>query len=436
MKVAIVGTGYVGLVSGTCFSELGHQVTCIEINPERLGLLEQGKSPIYESGLQELMNRNIEKNRLTFTKDHQRVNECEMVFLAVGTPSSDDGSANLKYLFQAAKDVLPSMPKNAFLVIKSTVPVGTAEDLTRLVHELGRQDIVVINNPEFLKEGNAVQDFLKPDRVVVGTDDSYARERMEKLYRPLLMQGNPILFMSNKSAELTKYAANSFLATKISFINEIARLCDLCDADIDEVRNGIKTDHRIGPHFLYPGPGYGGSCFPKDLKALIKTGREHELEMQVINAAEEVNNGQKEYIYQRLKSRFNGELKGKRIALWGVAFKANTDDIRESSALYLTDKLLSEQVQVHAYDPVALDNYRKHYQDHQDRMNYFNNMYDCLKEVDALVVITEWSEFKNPDYEKMRVHMNNVIIFDTRNVLNSEEATRFDFSYFGIGKKA
>ncbi len=437
MKVAVVGTGYVGLVSGTCFAEIGHDVTCIDIDPKKIEMLKAGKSPIYESGLTELLERNINSERLHFSTNYDSVKTADAIFLAVGTPSADDGRADLKYLKAAAKEVAQNIIDGAIIVIKSTVPVGTSLELRKLISENTKRKFHLVNNPEFLKEGTAVEDFMRPDRVIIGHQDQNAFAVMEELYAPLLRQGNPIYGMSNLSAEMSKYAANCFLATKISFINEIARLCDATGADIEEVRKGISSDKRIGGHFLYPGPGYGGSCFPKDVKALIATAEDFGLDLKIVNATELVNDEQKLYVYTKMKKYFNGDLKNKTFAFWGVAFKANTDDVREASAITMARALIKEGATVNFYDPVAGENYlsaMKDYPECNGKIKSFKNKYDCLNSCDGLVTMTEWREFRVPDFLEVKNRLKTKVIFDGRNLYETHKILAEGFDYFAVGK--
>ncbi len=431
----MIGTGYVGLVSGTCFAEMGHDVVCVDIDPEKIAMLKDGKSPIYEPGLTELLVRNIENSRLSFSTDYDSVGSAQVVFLAVGTPSAENGDANLDYLFSATESVAPLLQDNSIVVIKSTVPVCTHQKIKEIVKQKTNKTIHIVNNPEFLKEGSAVDDFMRPDRVVIGRHNKVAGEVMEKLYAPLVRQGNPIYLMSNISAEMTKYAANSFLATRISFINEIARLCDRTGADIGEVRQGISSDRRIGKHFLYPGPGYGGSCFPKDVKALISTAKEFGMDLKLAQAAEDVNVEQKLVMFHKMNDHFKGDLKGKKFAFWGVAFKANTDDIRETAAIGMAKELTAAGAQVRFYDPVAHANYKR-YMDHLNiEVEQIDNKYDCLNDCDGLVVLTEWAEFRVPDFYEIKKRLKDQVIFDARNLFKTEEVLDFGFAYHAIGKK-
>ncbi|TNF02273.1 MAG: UDP-glucose/GDP-mannose dehydrogenase family protein [Deltaproteobacteria bacterium] len=435
MKVSVIGTGYVGLVSGTCFAEIGHDVTCIDIDENKIKTLKEGKSPIYEPGLTDLLTRNIKSKRLHFSTDYDSVKEAQAIFLAVGTPSSDDGQADLKYLYSAAESVAKNLSDGAIVVVKSTVPVGTGGKVKELISKFTNKKFHVVNNPEFLKEGSAVEDFMRPDRVVIGYQEEEAARAMEELYAPLVRQGNPIYMMSNLSAEMTKYAANCFLATKISFINEIARLCDLVGADINEVRKGISSDQRIGKHFFYPGPGYGGSCFPKDVKALMFTAKEYGMDLSIVGATEDVNDSQKMYIYEKMKKHF-GELKGRTFAFWGVAFKANTDDVRESSAIYMAKALVDAGAKVNFFDPVAGENYLKVMGDkYRESISMYDNKYDCLNECDAMVTMTEWREFSFPDFPEIKNRLKTPVIFDGRNLYETNKVLDHGFEYYAIGKR-
>ena len=434
MKISVIGTGYVGLVSGTCFAEIGHEVVCIDIDKKKIAMLEDGKSPIYEPGLDELILRNVKAGRLKFSTNYESVKSSTATFLAVGTPSSDSGEANLDYLYSAAKDVAENISSDAVVVIKSTVPVGTSTNLKKVISEQTEKSFYIVNNPEFLKEGSAVDDFMRPDRVIIGHKEDLPREVMDDLYRPLVRQGNPIFYMSNLSAEMSKYAANSMLATKISFINDIARLCDKTGADINEVRKGISSDKRIGPHFLYPGPGYGGSCFPKDVKALIFTAKEHGMNLDILDSVEEVNDNQKTYMYKKISDHFEANLSGKSFAFWGVAFKANTDDIRESPAIYMAKALIKAGAKVHFFDPVASDNYEELMSEHGDQILRFNNKYEALNGTSGLVTMTEWREFQSPDFSEIKERLVEPIIFDARNLYETERVQKAGLTYYAIGK--
>ncbi|MBF0206798.1 MAG: UDP-glucose/GDP-mannose dehydrogenase family protein [Oligoflexia bacterium] len=439
MRVSMIGTGYVGLVSGTCFAEMGHEVTCIDVDEKKIKMLLQGKSPIYEPGLSEMITRNVQGGRLSFSTNYESVRNSQVTFLAVGTPAAEDGHANLDALFAAATEVAQHIIDGSIVVIKSTVPIGTAiqmkKHLSAIVNNLR---FTVVNNPEFLKEGSAINDFMKPDRVIIGYDqvkDVWAGAIMDELYAPLVRQGNPIYHMSNLSAEMTKYAANSFLATKISFINDIAHLCDLTGADIEEVRRGIISDRRIGPHFLYPGPGYGGSCFPKDVQALMSTAAEYDHPLKIVRAAHEVNNQHKYYLFKKINCHFAGNLEGKTIAIWGTAFKPNTDDIRESPAITLITEILKNGGRVHAYDPVANENLLQLLTAEQlSGFRLFENKYDCINAADALVLVTEWPEFRAPDFAEIKKRLKQAVLVDGRNIYSTEKVLSYGIQYYSIGK--
>lgn len=435
MKVSVIGTGYVGLVSGTCFAEIGHDVTCIDIDENKINKLKAGKSPIYEPGLSDLLMRNIKANRLHFSTEFDAVADSKVIFLAVGTPSAEDGSADLKYLHSAATSVAKKLAPEAIVVIKSTVPVGTSVEVKQVIEQNSKVSFHIVNNPEFLKEGTAVEDFMRPDRVIIGHQDLMAAEVMQELYAPLVRQGNPVYLMSNLSAEMSKYTANCFLATKISFINEIARLCDATGADIEEVRKGIASDKRIGGHFLYPGPGYGGSCFPKDVKALVKTAHNHGMELKIVHAAEEVNEEQKQYIFKKIKKFYRDDLKGRKFAFWGVAFKANTDDVRESAAITLALNIINAGGSVKFFDPEGTDNFMTLMGDYRHAIEPYSNMYDCLNECDALITVTEWREFRVPDFSEIKKRLKKPVIFDGRNLYKTSKVLAEGFEYFAIGKK-
>lgn len=435
MKVSVIGTGYVGLVSGTCFAEIGHDVTCIDIDPSKIATLKEGKSPIYEPGLSDLLSRNIESGRLLFSTGYESVAAAKAVFLAVGTPSSDDGQANLEYLRLATISVAKEISDGAIIVIKSTVPVGTHKMVSELVAEHTNKTFSVVNNPEFLKEGTAVEDFMRPDRVVIGHSEKEAADAMAELYAPLVRQGNPIFMMSNVSAEMTKYAANCFLATKISFINEIAKLCDLTGADVNEVRKGIASDQRIGKHFLYPGPGYGGSCFPKDVKALMHTAKQHGMELKIVHATEEVNDAQKLRVLEKIEKE-EGSLKGKSFAFWGAAFKANTDDVRESSSIYMAKALVEKGAKVKIFDPVAMKNFMREMDQLgiSSSIEVAKNKYDATNDCDGLIIMTEWREFAFPDWDELKKRLKKAVIYDGRNLYDTTKVLEQGFGYYAIGK--
>ncbi|MCW3077456.1 MAG: UDP-glucose 6-dehydrogenase [Bacteroidetes bacterium] len=438
MKIIVIGTGYVGLVTGTCFSEVGAHVTCVDVDEKKIENLKKGILPIYEPGLEEMVLRNFDKKRLEFsTSLKESIADCDVAFIAVGTPPDEDGSADLKYVLGVAASIGQFMTKPLAVVTKSTVPVTTSEKVRQaLQKELDKRgekiDYYICSNPEFLKEGAAIDDFMKPDRIVVGIDNPAAEDLMRKLYKPFLMNGHPIVFMDIPSAEMTKYAANAMLATKISFMNDIANLCEIMGADVNMVRKGIGSDARIGNKFIYPGVGYGGSCFPKDVKALIKTARENKYNMRILNAVEEVNDLQKEVLFNKVLRRFNNNLKGKTFALWGLSFKPKTDDMREAPSLVIIDKLLKAGAKVVAYDPVA-----KHEAERilGDRVAFATDMYDTLNQADALLIVTEWPEFKVPDFDELSKRMNNKLIFDGRNIFDHQDVEELGYEYHCIGIK-
>lgn len=438
MNIAIVGTGYVGLVSGACFAETGAIVTCIDVNEEKINSLKNGKVPIFEPGLDELVLKNLNSGRLKFTTDLASViNEQELVFSAVGTPPDEDGSADLNYVLQVAKTIGENLNRYLVVVTKSTVPVGTAKKVRNTIQaELDKRGVDVefdvASNPEFLKEGNAIKDFMSPDRVVVGVESDKARKLLTKLYKPFLINNFRVIFMDIPSAEMTKYAANSMLATRISFMNDIANLCELVGADVNMVRAGIGADTRIGRKFLYAGCGYGGSCFPKDIKALIKTGEDNGYSMEVLKAVERVNEKQKTILYEKLQKAYHDEnLTGKNIAIWGLAFKPETDDMRESTALVLIKKLLDAGCCVRAYDPVAMNECRRIL---GNDIYYCKDMYDATFEADALLLLTEWKEFRLPAWKVIKKSMRRPLIIDGRNIFDSDELKELGFEYYGIGK--
>lgn len=436
MKIAVVGTGYVGLVTGTCFSETGNNVTCVDIDKSKVDKLNAGKITIYEPGLEKIFLRNQKEGRLHFTTSlADAVKEARIVFLALPTPPGENGSADLKYILGVAADLGKLLAANDYKVIvdKSTVPVGTAEKVKTAILNNGAPEFSfdVVSNPEFLREGVAVDDFMKPDRVVIGTTSEKATKLMNDLYAPFVRQGNPIIFMDEKSAELTKYAANSFLAVKISFMNEIAQLCERLGADVDMVRRGIGSDSRIGKRFLFPGIGYGGSCFPKDVQALVMSSDEVKYDFKILNAVMDVNVAQKLHLLPKIKAYFGGNLKGKKIALWGLAFKPNTDDIREAPALNIIDVLVDEGAVVTAFDPEAMENVKQLI---RDKINYSENQYDALKGADALVIATEWNEFRTPDFDQVLALLKNKVIFDGRNLFELEQMKDLGFHYESVGR--
>lgn len=437
MNIAIVGTGYVGLVSGTCFAELGANVTCIDVNEEKINNLKNGVIPIYEPGLDTMVNRNVKAGRLHFSTNLASVlDHVEIVFSAVGTPPDEDGSADLRYVLEVAKTIGANMNKYLVIVTKSTVPVGTAKKVKATIQkELDRRNLNitfdVASNPEFLKEGNAIEDFMKPDRVVVGVESDRARELMTQLYKPMQLNNFRVIFMDIPSAEMTKYAANSMLATRISFMNDIANLCELVGADVNMVRKGIGSDSRIGSKFLYPGCGYGGSCFPKDVKALIKTAEEHQYNMQVLNAVEAVNEKQKNILFEKFARFYNNNIKGKKVALWGLSFKPETDDMREAPALVLIKSLLNAGCEITAYDPVAIPECKRRI---GNIINYASNLYEATLDADAIFHITEWKEFRMPTWAVIKKSMHeSPILLDGRNVFDKNELEKAGFTYIRIG---
>jgi UDPglucose 6-dehydrogenase len=436
MKIVIVGSGYVGLVTGACFSEVGIDVVCVDIDKRKIENLKKGIIPIYEPGLEEMISRNMKKGRLSFTTDiKSAVNGAEVLFISVGTPPDEDGSADLKYVLNVARDCGKHMNDYMLVVTKSTVPVGTAVKVKNAITEELRERNVniefdVASNPEFLKEGAAIDDFLKPDRIVVGLDSERAEDLMKRLYKPFTLNGHPVIFMDIVSAEMTKYAANSMLATKISFINDIANLCEIVGADINKVRKGIGSDSRIGHRFIYPGIGYGGSCFPKDVQALIRTADENKYNLRVLKAVEEVNNNQKLVLFTKIMNYFNGDVKGKTIALWGLSFKPQTDDMREAPSLSIVKNLLEAGAIVKAYDPVAMEEAKHHF---GDSITYFEDQYETLIDADALAILTEWPEFKYPNFRIISKLLNSPAIFDGRNIYDKDEMTKNGFNYFCIG---
>jgi UDPglucose 6-dehydrogenase len=431
-KIAVVGTGYVGLVTGTCFAETGNQVVCIDIDASKVEKMRNGIIPIFEPELDTLFHRNVKANRLTFTTSlEEGIADAEIIFLALPTPPGEDGSADLSYILGVAEQLGKIMKEYKVIVDKSTVPVGTAEKVHNAIAKNATIEFAVVSNPEFLREGFAVSDFLKPDRVVIGTSDERAKKIMETLYKPFVRQGNPIYFMDEKSAELTKYAANSFLATKITFMNEIANFCELVGADVDKVRIGIGSDSRIGKRFLFPGIGYGGSCFPKDVQALVKSGKEKHFNFEILDAVMRVNENQKTVLFPRIKNFFRGNLKDKKIVIWGLAFKPDTDDIREAPALYMIEELIKAGAQITAYDPEAMDNVQKLI---GNNISFATDEYKVLEGADALLICTEWGVFRNPDFKKMKELMNDSVIFDGRNLYEIDEMINQGFYYASIGR--
>lgn len=434
MKLSIIGTGYVGLVTGTCFAEMGHDVTCIDIDANKVERMKKGECPIYEPGLEPLMQSNFQEGRLHFSNNYDSVNGAEAIFLAVGTPSSDDGQADLKYVFGACDSIAPHLRDGSVVVVKSTVPVGTGNKVREYLHSKTNAKFYVVNNPEFLKEGSAVEDFMKPERIIIGAQEEHAAEVIEELYEPFNRQMKRTIRMSNLSAEMTKYAANCFLATKISFMNEVARLCDIVGADVEEVRHGISTDSRIGSQFLYPGPGYGGSCFPKDVKALVHTAKEHGINFKIVEAVEEVNKEQKKYLVGKVKKHYKDDLKGKIFVLWGTAFKANTDDIRETPAIDTAVALHEAGAKIRIHDPEAADHFEQLMTKMGIPVDQFENKYDALNGADALLVLTEWKQYRAPDFEEIKSRLKAPVIFDGRNLYNTKKVLEQGFKYYAIGK--
>ena len=431
-KIAVVGTGYVGLVTGTCFAETGNQVICIDIDADKVEKMKNGIIPIYEPNLDTIFDRNISAKRLSFTTSlEDGIKDAEIIFLALPTPPGEDGSADLSYILGVAEQLGKLITDYKVIVDKSTVPVGTAEKVHAVIAKNAQVDFAVVSNPEFLREGFAVSDFMKPDRVVIGTRDERARKVMESLYRPFVRQGNPIYFMDEKSAELTKYAANSFLATKITFMNELANFCELVGADVDQVRVGIGSDTRIGKRFLFPGIGYGGSCFPKDVQALVKSGEDLNFKFEILSAVLKVNQEQKTILFPKIKNFFRGDLSGKKIAVWGLAFKPDTDDIREAPALFMIEALLDAGANISAYDPEAMPNVKNSL---GAKIDYASDEYSALSGADALLICTEWGIFRNPDFTRMKSLMKDAVLFDGRNLFEIGEMNDKGFYYCSIGR--
>jgi UDPglucose 6-dehydrogenase len=432
MRIAVVGTGYVGLVAGTCFAESGNNVVCLDIDEEKIESLRRGEVPIYEPGLEELLRRNVHDGRLTFTTSYaDAIRRAQVAFIAVGTPPGDDGGADLSHVLDAARSIAESMTGYLVIVDKSTVPVGTARRVAATVREHTEHDFDVVSNPEFLKEGAAIDDFLKPDRVVIGTDSQRAGDVMEELYAPFVRTGNPILRMDVASAELTKYAANAMLATRISFMNEVANICRRVGANIDAVRKGIGSDARIGSRFLFAGIGYGGSCFPKDVRAIVNTAQETGYDFKILKAVEAVNERQKRLLADLVREHFGDDLSGRRFALWGLAFKPNTDDMREAPSIVVVEALLEAGARITAYDPVAMDAARRHH--FGDRIDYAEIPMAALEGADALILVTEWNEFRRPDFEAVKAALNSPVVFDGRNVYPRATLERLGFTYYGVG---
>jgi UDPglucose 6-dehydrogenase len=436
MKVVIVGTGYVGLVTGTCFAEVGIDVVCVDVDLQKIEMLRNGKSPIYEPGLDDMLQRNIAKGTLQFSMKLEDVIEgAEVIFIAVGTPPDEDGSADLKYVLDVARTIGRNMKHYMLVVTKSTVPVGTARKVSAAIEEeLKKRNILleydVASNPEFLKEGDAILDFMKPDRIVVGVESEHAEKIMAKLYKPFTLNGHPVIFMDVPSAEMTKYAANAMLATRISFMNDIANLCEIIGANVNMVRKGIGSDSRIGNKFLYPGTGYGGSCFPKDVKALIRTGNENSYNLRILQSVEDVNDDQKSVLFNKVNAFYHGKLKGKKIAMWGLSFKPNTDDMREAPALVLIEKLRTAGCQVRAFDPVAMEECQRRI---GDQIEYATDIYDALEGCDCLLLVTEWSQFRSPKWDDVKNKLKDAVVFDGRNIYDRAELENSGIKYSGIG---
>ncbi|MDI9859094.1 UDP-glucose dehydrogenase family protein [Flectobacillus roseus] len=435
MKIAVIGTGYVGLVTGTCFAETGNQVTCVDIDEKKVEKMKNGIIPIYEPGLDVLFNRNTAEGRLKFTTNlAEGIKDAKVIFLALPTPPGEDGSADLKYILKVADDLGPILDQYVVVIDKSTVPVGTAEKVHAAIAKNASEELFdVVSNPEFLREGVAVEDFMKPDRVVIGTRSEKAKAVMNKLYAPLVRQGNPVIFMDERSAEMTKYAANAFLATKITFMNEIANLCEKVGANVDDIRRGIGTDSRIGKRFLFAGIGYGGSCFPKDVQALAKTSSDNQYDFQILKAVMNVNEGQKTKLIPTIKEHFGGDLKGKVFAMWGLAFKPYTDDIREAPALYNIEELLAEGVTIKAFDPEAMENVKGVI---GDKITYTKGPYEAIKDADAVLIMTEWPQFRTPEFEVMDVLLKNKVIFDGRNLYELDQMKELGYTYYSVGRDA
>ncbi|WP_395767385.1 UDP-glucose dehydrogenase family protein [Aquirufa sp.] len=434
MKIAVVGTGYVGLVTGTCFAETGNHVTCVDINEAKIKQMQDGIVPIYEPGLEDMFHRNVNEGRLNFTTSLvDGIAGAKVIFLALPTPPGEDGSADLKYILKVANDLGPLLQDYTVIIDKSTVPVGTSELVHAAISKAANVPFDVVSNPEFLREGVAVEDFMKPDRVVIGTQSDRAKELMSKLYAPLVRQGNPIIFMDERSAEMTKYAANAFLATKITFMNEIANLCEKVGANVDDIRRGIGTDSRIGKRFLFAGIGYGGSCFPKDVQALAKTSQENDYQFRILDSVMQVNELQKTKLMPYIQAHFNHNLAGKTIGIWGLAFKPYTDDIREAPALYNIEALLALGCKVRVYDPEAMKNVREQI---GDVVEYSKTPYDAIDGADALLIVTEWPQFRTPDFERMDTLLKNKVIFDGRNLYELPQMQELGYTYYSVGRQS
>lgn len=435
MKIAVIGTGYVGLVTGACISDAGNHVTCVDIDEDKIALLNDGRIPIYEEGLEAIVRRNVEDNRLLFTTDAKSaIKRSEIIFIAVGTPSDYDGSADLKYVLQVAKTIGEHMNEEKIVVMKSTVPVGTCDKIKDVITAITDIPVHVVSNPEFLKEGSAVKDFQSPDRVIIGSESPEPGERVGELYRPFMRRKERIVYMDVRSSEMTKYASNAMLATKISFMNEIANLCDRVGADVERVRVGMSLDERIGPHFIFPGVGYGGSCFPKDVRALSKLGQEHDYDAHILKSVNDTNVRQKMRLVEAAQAHFGSDLKGKRIAVWGLSFKPKTDDVREAPSLVGIRGLVEAGATVFASDPIALDNAASELADLGDRVQFAHDEYEVLEGADALLIFTEWNQYRSPDFERMKVAMKSPVIFDGRNLYRPSKLSEFGFHYDSIGR--
>jgi len=433
MNISVIGTGYVGLVTGTCFAETGNRVICMDVDSKKIAVLRKGKSPIYEPGLDSLLEKNIKAKRLSFTTSLKEATaDSDVIFLCLPTPPGADGGADLSYVLSVAKEISECAAGFKIIITKSTVPIGTADKIREIFKSRGRGEFVVSSNPEFLKEGNAIQDFMFPDRVVVGVEDSRAEKVLRELYEPFVRTGAPILVMETRSAEMVKYAANAFLATRISFMNEIAGLCEKLGADIEKVRASIGYDNRIGPKFLFPGIGWGGSCFPKDVRALIRIGDEASVETPVVAAVNAINEKQKKLLPEKIKNHFGGNLKGKKFSLWGLSFKPKTDDMREAPSIVIIESLLKSGATISAFDPVAMENAERIF---GKKISYSRDQYDTLKDASALLLVTEWQEFREPDFSRMKSLMREHIIFDGRNIYNPDKIRSLGFVYYGIGRK-
>jgi UDPglucose 6-dehydrogenase len=436
MQITIFGSGYVGLVAGACFADIGNDVICVDVDKNKIDRLKLGKVPIYEPGLEDIIKRNSKEERLSFTTDQvSAIRKSQVIFIAVGTPQDEDGSADLKHVLGVAETIGKHINKFTVIVDKSTVPVGTAGKVTAVIKKHTKSEFAVVSNPEFLKEGDAISDFMKPERVVIGTSNEAAADIMRTLYLPFVRTGSPIIVMDEKSAELTKYAANSILATKISFMNELANICDIVGADIDWVRKGIGTDARIGPHFIYPGTGYGGSCFPKDVKAIIKTAKDHNFDLKILKAVEDVNERQKTVLFDKIKSFFNNELSGKKFAMWGLSFKPRTDDMREAPSINMIEALTEAGAKIKAHDPEAMDEARHIFGDKiGDNITLFKKRYDCLENADALIIMTEWNQFREPDFHLIKELLATPTIFDGRNLYQPGRMRKLGIEYFCVGR--